>query len=103
VGLRLARDHWRPFAAGAFAQLQRSSLSVRLNIAEGYARFAPRQFRQFLTVAYGSAIETEELLDLLVEEGAIDATRGREAIRVANRCQRLLLGLLKRARDQSSS
>src|SRR5690242_3036568 len=48
---------------------QRSSLSVQLNIAEGYS--LPRRFRSHLEIAYGSAVETGDLLELALEEGVI--------------------------------
>jgi four helix bundle protein len=45
-------------------QLQRAALSVQLNIAEGYALKSPKRFRNHLDIAYGSAVETAELLEL---------------------------------------
>jgi four helix bundle protein len=102
-GIRLARDHWRPYASGAFSQLQRASLSVQLNIAEGYARKSPAQIRQGLTIAYGSAVEAGEILELLMEEGAISPETGREALAAACLCQRLLLGLLRHYRQPATS
>ena len=35
--LSVSRLRWRPDAAALFGQLQGSSLSIQLNIAEGYA------------------------------------------------------------------
>src|SRR6185295_8440921 len=49
-----ARTSWKPFAAAVFAQLQRASLSVQLNIAEGYALRSSRRFRNHLETAYGA-------------------------------------------------
>ena len=47
-------------------RVQRSSLSVQLNIAEGYAFFSDSAtWRKHLRIAYGSAVETDDLLDLM--------------------------------------
>jgi four helix bundle protein len=92
--LWLGSTAWRPHLRAVFDQLQRASLSVQLNIAEGYAlrNFGP--VRRHLVIAYGSAIETGELLEHLREAAVcpneeIDAIRHRCA-----RSQRLLLGLI---------
>ncbi|MGH7519117.1 MAG: four helix bundle protein [Gemmatimonadales bacterium] len=57
ASLAAGRSHWKPWAAAIFWQLQRASLSVQLNIAEGYARRSRRAFLYQLNVAYGSAVE----------------------------------------------
>jgi len=49
-----ARTSWKPFAAAVFAQLQRASLSVQLNIAEGYALRSSRRFRNHLEKTAGA-------------------------------------------------
>jgi four helix bundle protein len=59
--------HWRPQARAVFDQIQRAALSVQLNLAEGYALSSAGRFRTHLHIAYGSAVETGELLDLLVD------------------------------------
>jgi four helix bundle protein len=55
----------------AFAQLQRASLSVQLNIAEGYAFGDSPSFTRHLAIAYGSAVETGELLEVALEAHVI--------------------------------
>ena len=81
-----------------FGQLQRSALSVQLNIAEGYALYRYRQFASYLSVAYGSAIETQELLELVKDEGVLPPDVVDRALLSCRRSQRLLLGLIKRYR-----
>ena len=54
----LARVSWKPYASALFSQLQRASLSVQLNIAEGYAYGNSPSFTHHLAIAYGSAVET---------------------------------------------
>ncbi len=96
--LRLVRRHWRPHASALFAQLQRASLSVQLNIAEGYAYAAARRFVAHLGIAYASAIETGELLELVRELDLAPGDVLDPLVRRSRRSQRLILGLLKAQR-----
>jgi len=91
---------WRPQARAAFDQLQRSALSVRLNIAEGYARRHPKQFPFHLQVAYGSAVETTELIELLQARHILPDELAVVALRNSRRCQSLLMGLIKTCRSR---
>ena len=95
-----ARDHWKAYASALFAQLQRAALSVQLNIAEGYALKGCRRFANHLTIAYGSAIETQELLELARDEDILPAELVQGLVNRSERCQRLLLGLIKRYRAE---
>ena len=103
AAFRAARDHWSPPASALFAQLQRSSLSIQLNIAEGFALADRGRFGNHLAVAYGSAVETEELLEFAVEEGVFPAEVGTATLAHCRRCERLLIGLLKRYRPVGRS
>jgi four helix bundle protein len=100
--LELCRTHWAPYGAALFSQLQRSAISVQLNIAEGYTFTESRTFTRHLGIAYGSAVETGEILSLLIESGIIAREDCLEAVRANSRCQRLLLGMLKKRRPASS-
>ena len=94
-----SRTCWKPYAAAVFAQLQRASLSVQLNIVEGYALMSPRRFRNHLEIAYGSAVETKELLEILTNNDLLPGDLSRDAIESCSRSQSMLLGLIKRYRD----
>ena len=48
---------------GIISQLRKASLSVPLNIVEGYGRQGRKELRQFVNMALGSLAETEYLLD----------------------------------------
>jgi four helix bundle protein len=93
--LQLARDSWKPYASALFSQLQRASLSVQLNIAEGYAYAKSPSFTHHLAIAYGSAVETGEILEIALDAKIAPAAVLQELINRNQRNQRLLLGLLK--------
>jgi four helix bundle protein len=96
--LRTCRIQWHPFAAALFAQLQRASLSVRLNIAEGYTFGNSKTFTRHLSIAFGSAVETVDLIELAVDSGTVDTTQGQLLLEHAIASRRLLVGLLKQRR-----
>jgi four helix bundle protein len=92
------RSCWTPGAAALLNQLQRASLSVQLNIAEGYTFGESPSFNRHLGIAYGSAVETSELIQLVVDAGVVPAEIVNVLQAQSGRCQRLLLGMLKRRR-----
>jgi four helix bundle protein len=94
--LSACRSHWKPHAAALLGQLQRSSLSVQLNIAEGYALRKRRQFSYHLRVAYGSAVETGDLLELASAEQLLPEGHAEALLADCRESQRVLLGLLHR-------
>jgi four helix bundle protein len=65
---------------GLTSQIRRSSLSVPLNIVEGYARQSRNEYRRFLEIAYGSLKETKYLLHFANREGYIDTKTYNELI-----------------------
>lgn len=96
--IRLARSSWKPYAAALFNQLQRASLSVQLNIAEGYTFGNSPTFTRHLGIAYGSAVETGELLQLALDAEIVDSETLRGLLKQTRRTERLLLGMLKQRR-----
>ena len=50
-------------------QLQRASVSVMANIAEGFERSSSREYRQFLNIAKGSCGEVRSLLYIVQDNG----------------------------------
>jgi four helix bundle protein len=79
-------------------QLQRAALSVQLNFAEGYPLRSSKRFRNHLDIAYASAVETTELLELSSELELLPAGNLGSVIQRCRRCQGLLLGPIKRLR-----
>lgn len=100
---KLARAHWSPSTSAVFGQLTRASLSVRLNIAEGYAFTNTPTFRRHLDIAYGSAVETGELLEHAKAAEIVPGTDLGPLLERSKRCQRLTYGLLLHVKRKSQS
>jgi four helix bundle protein len=81
-----------------FGQVQRASLSVQLNIAEGWSFGPSPTCTRHLSIAFGSAVETIELIEHLMVEEIVSKPAGEELLRRATRCRSLLVGLLKQRR-----
>ena len=66
---------WLPLRRSELSgQLDRASISVPLNIAEGAGRSTPRERARHYTIARGSAVECLACLDLLELEHAAPST-----------------------------
>jgi len=65
LAIAAARQHWKPWAAALFGQLLRASLSVQLNIAEGASFGRSPTYTRHLGIAYGSAVEVGEILEVM--------------------------------------
>ncbi len=91
--IQAARTHWKPWASALFGQLQRASLSVQLNIAEGWTFNKTPTYTRHLGIAFGSAVETGELLQLALDARVIPPEAGRRLLERCRRSQRLLIGL----------
>ena len=72
-----------PKKLAAYAQLDRASTSIPLNIAEGNGRFTAPDRCRFFDNARGSALECAACLDVLVKRGVIEVaeiTEGKELL-----------------------
>jgi four helix bundle protein len=101
--LDASKEHWVPWAGAIFAQLQRASLSVQLNIAEGWSFNRSPTYVRHLGIAFGSAVETIELVDLAITAGAIPESPGKALLDLAMQTRQLLLGLLKKHRPMRAA
>ncbi|HET8709250.1 MAG TPA: four helix bundle protein [Candidatus Saccharimonadales bacterium] len=71
-------------------QIERASVSVMNNIAEGYGRRSDKSFRQFLLIAKGSAAEVESMLILAKELEYIDNEAQTELLDLVNETGKML-------------
>ena len=69
--VRIADDLPQRYQFSFGDQLRRAALSIPSNIAEGYGRQFNKEYRQFLSVAYGSLCELRTQIRLSVDLGYI--------------------------------
>jgi len=96
--IRLAKSGWKPYAAALFSQLQRASLSVQLNVAEGYTFGDSPTFTRYLGIAYGSAVEAGDLLQLALEAEIAGEDALKSLLASNQEAKQILLGMLKQRR-----
>ena len=70
---RITESFPRSEQFGLTSQMRRAAVSVASNIAEGHARSTRGEFRHFLSIARGSAIEVEVQLFLAEQIGYVQS------------------------------
>ena len=76
-------------------QLQRASVSVMNNIAEGFERRTNNEFRQFLFIAKGSCGEVRSMLYLVKELNKISENSFKKLFALSEEISKILSGLIK--------
>jgi four helix bundle protein len=83
------RKHYR-----LIEQLESSSASIALNIAEGKGRYSKKEFIQFLCIARGSLFETTTLLIICYKNNWIDEKQLDEIKTLADEIGKMLSSLI---------
>ena len=76
-------------------QIVRASMSIMLNIGEGFARRSNNEFRQFLYIAHGSAAEVQSCLYIAKDQNYCDDVRFEEMYAKCDEISKMLAGLIK--------
>src|SRR4051812_39535151 len=82
-------------------QLDRASMSVPLNIAEGNGKFSVKDRARYLEMARGSALECAACLDVLVARKLATADQVEEPKSQLAAIVRMMIGLLKRFSERA--
>jgi four helix bundle protein len=85
---------------GLCDQLQRATVSISSNIAEGAARSSDAEFTHFLDFALGSAFEVETQLLIAKNIGYIDENQYNELLSKLSSNERQLNGLISTVRRE---
>jgi four helix bundle protein len=84
-------------------QIQRASVSVMANIAEGFVRHSDKEFVQFLFVAMASAAEVQSHLYVAVDQGYLAPEKFDSMYVQAEKTGRIISGLIKYLRRTTKS
>ncbi len=76
-------------------QIQRASVSIMNNIAEGFERKSNKEFKHFLFIAKGSCGEVKSMLYLTNKLGYLNKEKNNELQNLSTEILRLLSGLIK--------
>ncbi len=83
-------------------QIQRASLSIMNNIAEGYARRSDKALKNYLSIAKGSAAEVESMLIIAKRLGYINGEEKEYLVINTEEVSKIISGLIKKLSAVSS-
>ena len=84
----------------AFDQLDRSSTSIPLNIAEGTGKYTGKDKCRFYDIARGSAVESAACLDVLLRKNKITIEENKKGKEILFDVVSMLVGLIKSSSDR---
>ena len=79
-------------------QIQRASVSIMANIAEGFGRRSDKEFANFLNMAHGSVSETQSHLYVALDLAYIDRSSFTELNELLEEVSRMTLALAQHLR-----
>ena len=77
------------------SQIRRASISIPSNIAEGFKRLGPKEFRHFLNIALGSLAELETQLIIASELNYISTQIKDNILEKTDHLTRMTFSLIK--------
>ncbi len=77
-------------------QIQRASVSIMNNIAEGYAKRSDKSFKNYLSIAKGSAAEVESMLLLAKGLGYIETDKQKVLMSKVDEVGKMISGFIRK-------
>lgn len=84
---------------GLSNQIQRASVSIMANIAEGFGRHSDKEFANFLNMAHGSTSETQSHLYVALDLGYVDQESFAKLYALLDEVSRMTLRLAQHLRS----
>ncbi len=100
--INIAKSVKRSYASDMIMkQLLRAVTSIGANIAEGHGRHTGKEYMRFLEIAYGSANEVENWLDVLNDAKLLQTEMVHGLLENNREIQKMLTVMLKKMRDRT--
>lgn len=80
-------------------QINRASLSIMLNIAEGFGRRSNKEFINFLVMSHGSTSEIQSAMYAAIDRKHIDSETFNNIYSKCTEISKMIMGLIKYLRD----
>ncbi|MFH1440664.1 MAG: four helix bundle protein [Candidatus Omnitrophota bacterium] len=93
---KITSDFPKTEVYGLVSQMQRAAVSVPSNIAEGFRRKHPLEYRQFLSISLGSCGELETQIEIAKRLGYIKEEQYRELIDDLDYTCKMIQALIKK-------
>lgn len=84
------------------SQLRRAAISIPSNIAEGYGRRSYKEYLQFYSISYGSALEVETQLIISLRLGYLSDKEFNQIIELLNEVIRMLYTMVFKRKEKKA-
>ena len=81
---------------GLSSQIRRAVVSIPSNIAEGFARFHNREYKQFLYVSLGSGTELTTQMIIAANLGYVDGSKADKINDEIEQISKMIMSLIKK-------
>jgi four helix bundle protein len=88
---------------GLAGQIQRATVSIMANIAEGYDRQSPKDFAHFLNMAFASATEVKSHLYVALDQDYISQQEFDSAYALCTKTSRMIFGFIKYLKGEKTT
>lgn len=81
---------------GLTSQLRRSAVSIPSNIAEGFARFSNKEYKQFLFISLGSCAELSTQITIALRLGYFEKNAADKLLNEIDEISKMIMSLIKK-------
>lgn len=83
--------------------MQKASLSIMANIAEGFGAFSNPEFSRFLKIASRSCLEVQSHLYVLVDNDFINQSKFEEIYKQAQKCANFIRAFIRYLKENTKN
>jgi len=93
---RITKNFPKEEIYGLASQLRRSAVSIPSNIAEGFARFSNKEYKQFLFISLGSCAELSTQIIIALRLGYFENKEADKLLNEIDEISKMTMSLIKK-------